>query len=169
MMDKSWISLPRTSPRYLVGVDHFLDFAFNRTGVNNQILCPCPKCKFKKWHPRNVVREHLILKQFPSNYTFWGIHGENDDDGGEVVARTSQVGMQIDDDDDDDNHVDPFNDVVRDAFGVQGDGIGSQEGVEGPLPEFFRNEAAKNFFDLMTDSDKPLFPGSTKNCLSFRF
>ena len=166
-MDRSWVNLPRTSSRYIVGVNHFLDFAFDRSSVNNNILCPCPKCKFKKWHPRDIVFEHLIVKQFPSKYTFWGIHGENDDDHDEEqAAATSQVGlMQIDDHED---HVEPIDDVVRDAFGAQRDNIGTEEGVDGPLPEFFRNEAARNFFDLMTEADKPLFPGSTKNCeLSF--
>ena len=75
-MDKSWIRKPRHTHEYYAGVQQFLDFAISNAidGVN--ILCPCPKCNFKKWKPRGEVNQHLLAKAFPSSYDVWNLHGE---------------------------------------------------------------------------------------------
>jgi len=38
-MDKSWIKLPRNTPEYLVGLNNFLDFAFQYGASANTIVC----------------------------------------------------------------------------------------------------------------------------------
>ena len=62
MLDKSWISLLRSSPQYLVGLNHFLDFNFMRGSVRGKIRCPCEKCKFDKWKTREEVVAHCLDK-----------------------------------------------------------------------------------------------------------
>ena len=86
-MDKSWISLPRSTTEYKIGLHQFLDFAFARSSVNGEIACPCPKCKFKRWQVRSVVYEHCIIRQFPRKYLFWAQHGEYD-----YVANNLEIG-----------------------------------------------------------------------------
>ena len=115
-MDKSWIKLPHNSLAYLAGLNNFLNFVFSHTRFNGKIICPCSRCKFKKWHTREVSKENLLVKPFPEDYTFWGVHhGKKPrmryDDH---LPRSSQVGVQEDQDD-------PINVAIRDAFGFQDD------------------------------------------------
>ncbi|KAI9105044.1 hypothetical protein K1719_022760 [Acacia pycnantha] len=89
---------------------------------------------------------------FPEAYTFWAVHGEQRGMGyGLHLPRTSQVGNQVHQDD-------PVNKAVRDAFGVQDDNFTAK--VQGPEPVFFRNDAAREFFSLMDESDRTLYQGN---------
>ncbi|KAI9085140.1 hypothetical protein K1719_032956 [Acacia pycnantha] len=82
------------------------------------------------------------------------VHGEQRGMGfGLHLPRTSQVGNQVHQDD-------PVNEAVRDAFGVQDDNFTAE--VQGPEPVFFRNDAAREFFSLMDESDRPLYQGCHK-------
>ena len=88
--------------------------------------------------------EHLLVKPFPEAYTFWSVHGEKR--GMRYVdhlPQTSQVGNQLD-------QVDPVNEAVRNAFGIHDDNFTAE--VQGPEPVFFRNEATREFFNLMDES-----------------
>jgi len=64
-MDKSWIKLPHNTPQYLVGLNNFLDFAFQYGANAITIICPCSKCGFRKWRTREEVYDHLLCKPFP--------------------------------------------------------------------------------------------------------
>ena len=77
IMDKSWITKPRRTVEYKEGLNSFLDFAFEQNSVQGRIMCPCCKCKFKKWLTRDEACNHLTLKQFPIDYTNWIWHGED--------------------------------------------------------------------------------------------
>ena len=76
-MDKSWIKLSCNTPEYLVGLNNFLDFAFQYGASANTIVCPCSKCGFRKWRTREEVYDHLLCKPFPQGYTFLCRHGES--------------------------------------------------------------------------------------------
>ena len=168
MLDKSWITLPRSTPEYTSGLNYFLDFAFRRSSVEGKICCPCQKCKFRSWQTREEVFNHCLQKPFPRYYVRWTFHGEgeNYENVGELeVGSSSQVGMQVGGNSP--NVVVQANPMVNnnllEAFGVQEtiDDGDEDEGVEGPVAEYLRNEAAKDFFELMTETDKPLYPGIT--------
>ena len=59
-MDKSWITKQRNSKEYLDGVQNFIKFGIERSGINEKILCPCQKCiNSSSLHP-NIVEEHLV-------------------------------------------------------------------------------------------------------------
>ncbi|KAI9110526.1 hypothetical protein K1719_018392 [Acacia pycnantha] len=91
---------------------------------------------------------------FPEAYTFWEVHGEQRGMRyGLHLPRTSQVGNQVHQDD-------LVNEAVHDAFGVQDDNFTAE--VQGPEPVFFRNDAARECFSLMDESDRPLYQGSQK-------
>ena len=160
------MSLPRTDPRYLAGLNNFLDFAFRYSGVNGMIMCPCRNCNFNKWLTREDVFNHCLLKPFPPSYHFWGYHGEHEyrQQAHFEVGSSSQVGRQIEENDDDDDvgeddvREDPMVEALRDAFDVRDE---EEEDVDGPPPEFLRDEAAKNFFDLMPEAETPLYEGNS--------
>ena len=65
-MDKSWIKLPRNTQTYLVGLNSFLDFAFQHGASASTIICPCSKCGFRKWRTQQEVYDHLVCKLFSS-------------------------------------------------------------------------------------------------------
>ena len=75
-MDKNWMVAPRSSTRYLDGLDFFLNFAFENSAQGNQILCPCKECNNCSWGSRKEVHEHLMCVGFDRNYTKWVFHGE---------------------------------------------------------------------------------------------
>ena len=65
----------------------------------------------------------------------------------------------------------PSNNTVRETFGQQEVGDDGDGVVDGPVAEYLRTEVARDFFELMTEGDKPLYPGMYKcliysNCLS---
>ncbi|KAI9111911.1 hypothetical protein K1719_017601 [Acacia pycnantha] len=92
--------------------------------------------------------EHLLRKLFPEAYTFWEVHVEKRGIRyGDHLPQSSQVA----------NQVDPVNEAVRDAFGFQDDNFTTE--VEGEKLVFFWNDAARDFFNLMDESDCPLYQG----------
>ncbi|KAK1261526.1 hypothetical protein QJS04_geneDACA020470 [Acorus gramineus] len=67
----------RNSHEYLDGVVKFLDFAFSRSTLENEIKCPCLDCRnvyHKEW---DDVHGDLLWKGIMFNYTTWYYHGEN--------------------------------------------------------------------------------------------
>ena len=164
MLDKSWISFPRSAPQYIHGLNRFLDFAFSRSSIRGKIACPCEKCKFKKWQTRDDVYAHCMRKQFPKYYRTWIYHGElhnnNDAAANFEVGSSSQVGIQVEASDVAEHaQTHPIiNNALSDALALQGDTRDGEEDVLGPEAEYLRNEAARNFFELM-EADTPLYPG----------
>ncbi|KAM3248598.1 hypothetical protein P3L10_010367 [Capsicum annuum] len=73
-MDRSWIGMPRNTPKYLLGLNQFLDFPFNKGSIEDKIKCPRRVCGFKKWRMRNMVFHHLMNKQFPDHYVTYVMH-----------------------------------------------------------------------------------------------
>jgi hypothetical protein len=76
-MEKTWLSAPRTSPEYGIGVEEFIKFAVANSARNNRILCPCKLCGNRYWLVQNQVHEHLICEGFMSGYNSWIFHGES--------------------------------------------------------------------------------------------
>ncbi|KAM3218190.1 hypothetical protein P3L10_022720 [Capsicum annuum] len=74
--DKSWMYLSRSTDEYENGVQYFLNKAFERASLGNEILCPCKLCFNRYWHYRDVVEDHLFGHGFAPNYTQWVFHGE---------------------------------------------------------------------------------------------
>ena len=167
MVDKSWISLPRSSPQYMAGLNQFLEFAFLRgSDVRGKIRCPCEKCKFDKWKTREEVFAHCMDKQFPRYYLNWAFHGEGElhDNAGDLeVGSSSHIGMQVESSDDEadggEHANNPGNNTVMEAFGQHEAGDGGDVVVDGPVADYLRLEVVRDFFELMTEGDKPLYPG----------
>ena len=63
-IDKSRLSSPRTNPRYINGVEQFLDFAYAHNKGRIVISCSFLKCKFNKSHNRNTVLDYCCKNYF---------------------------------------------------------------------------------------------------------
>ncbi|KAH0698096.1 hypothetical protein KY289_015578, partial [Solanum tuberosum] len=70
---KKWMELVdhRLDETYLVGVQKFLDYAFQKTREEYEIRCPCVKCYNTTLGTRKTVETHLQVYGIIKNYTFW--------------------------------------------------------------------------------------------------
>ncbi|XP_059311029.1 uncharacterized protein LOC132062483 isoform X2 [Lycium ferocissimum] len=76
-MDKSWINiLNRLDPLYENGAKEFLHFASLDRPNSSEILCPCRKCRNRKFVPKDLIVEHIVVDGFLTSYTSWIFHGE---------------------------------------------------------------------------------------------
>ncbi|KAK6775858.1 hypothetical protein RDI58_026859 [Solanum bulbocastanum] len=75
---KQWMKLVdnRLDEVYFASVQKFLDYAFQRTGEEHEIQCPCIKCFNIILGTRKTVEIHLLVYGIIRNYTFWYHHGE---------------------------------------------------------------------------------------------
>jgi len=167
MDDRSWMY--RDSPQglrrmdYCNGVQGFINFATSipRNFTGGGIRCPCRKCENKKYLHQDVVMMHLLHKGFMENYQCWYAHGEVFVSESErrmeetVVGSTSSASNVHEAANDNTN---PYRNMVMDAMRMN-QGNGSQC----PIVEEEPNADAARFFDLLKDSDEPLWDGCTNH------
>lgn len=158
-IDKSWIRQPRNTIEYKVGLNIFLDFAFQHKSIDGRVIkCPCSKCGFTKWKKRGVVHEHLTRRPFPRNYKFWYRHGEVSN----VVHSEATEGTQIEDVLQPQN---PMENMINDAFGFVSHnrndlGASFEHSSEGH--NTVHDEDNTEFYELLKDSDQDLYEGCRK-------
>lgn len=61
---------------YLVGVQKFLDYAFQKIGEEYEIWCPFVKCYNTTLGARQIVEAHFPVYEILRNYTLWYNHEE---------------------------------------------------------------------------------------------
>jgi len=168
MDDRSWMY--RDSPQglrrmdYCYGVQGFINFATSipRNFTGSGIRCPCRKCENKKYLHQDVVMMHLLHKGFMENYQYWYAYGEVFVSESErtmeetVVGSTSSASNVHEATNDNTN---PYRNMVMDAMRMN-------QGNDGqcPIVEEEPNADAARFFDLLKDSDEPLWDG----CMNHR-
>ena len=91
-----------------------MDFAFEH-GNGRVIKCPCSKCGFNKWQPRDAVLEHLTCRPFPENYKTWYMNGEGPSLSDSMAGRSANVVQDFLE------SQNPMEDMLNDAFGFVGE------------------------------------------------
>jgi len=167
MDDRSWMY--RDSPQglrrmdYCNGVQGFINFVtsipINFTGGG--IRCPCRKCENKKYLHPDVVMMHLLHKGFMENYQCWYAHeevfvSESERRMEETVVGSISSANNVHEAANDNTN--PYRNMVIDAMRMN-QGNGSQF----PIIEEELNADAARFFDLLKDSDEPLWDGCTNH------
>ena len=68
----------RMSPTYEEGVEQFLEFASERSQLDEdgKYFCPCIKCLNRRRQLHDDIWEHLLCDGIKKNYTTWMWHGE---------------------------------------------------------------------------------------------
>ena len=165
MDDRSWMYLdsPQGLRRmdYCNGVQGFINFATSipRNFTGGGIRCPCRKCQNKKYLHPDVVMMHLLHKGFVEDYECWYAHGEvfvsNRRMGETVVGSTSSASNVHEAANDNTN---PYRNMVMDAMRMNQDNVN-----QCPIVEEEPNAEAARFFDLLKDSDEPLWDGCTNH------
>jgi len=165
MDDRSWIY--RDSPQglrrmdYCNGVQGFINFATSipRNFTGGDIRCPCRKCENKKYLHPDVVMMHLLHKGFMENYQCCYAHGEvfgSKRRMEEMVVGSTSSANNVHEAANDNTK--PYRNMVMDAMRMN-QGNGSQCSI---VEEELNADAAR-FFDLLKDSDEPLWDGCTNH------
>ncbi|KAL9346455.1 hypothetical protein Peur_061308 [Populus x canadensis] len=165
MDDRSWMY--RDSPQglrrmdYCNGVQGFINFATSipRNFTDGGIRCPCRKCKNLKFLHQDVVTMHLLTKGFMEDYLCWYAHGElfvlDESMEEQVVGSTSSASNMHEVGNENSN---PYRNMVMDAMRMSEGNV-----RECPIIEEEPNADAARFFDLLRDSDEPLWDGCTNH------
>jgi len=160
MDDHSWMY--RDSPQglrrmdYCNGVQGFINFTTSipRNFTDGGIRCLWRKCKNKKFLHPDVVMMHRLAKGFIEDYLCWYAHEElfvpNESIVERVVGSTSSASNVHKVVNDNSN---PCRNMVMDAMRMNQRNVSQCPIVEEP------NADATRFFDLLKDSDEPLWDG----------
>ncbi|XP_071688269.1 uncharacterized protein [Rutidosis leptorrhynchoides] len=142
-MDSSWLYFTRESETYEKGLDEYLDYMFKTEAMNGQISCPCKDCRDMLWVERDNAKMHLICVGFMKGYRF-------------PAAITKQFDSPIIDAEDD------MSGLVQGAFHWFSYDEEQNENLSIP------NINAEQFYNVLRDSKKELYPGCKKfSVLSF--
>jgi hypothetical protein len=146
---------------YCNGVQGFINFATSipRNFTAGGIRCPCRKCQNKKYLHSDVVMMHLLYKGFMENYRCWYAHREvfvrNKRMRERVVRSTSNASNVHEATNDNTN---TYKNMVMDAIRMNQGNVS-----QCPIVEEEPNADAARFFDLLKDSDEPLWDGYTNH------
>ncbi|XP_075076271.1 uncharacterized protein LOC142162942 [Nicotiana tabacum] len=164
-MDKSWIGNPMNTNEYLLGLDEFLELAFNNSAAGDTIRCPCPKCGFSKWKTRDIVHDHLICKPFPQNYVIWDLHGEK------RVTEAAESSQNINVMQETFYPEDPIETMIHDAFGHHtyqaADVEISQPLGEDEISNEEHRDDPSDSYEFPKDGNETLYEGSKYTKLEF--
>lgn len=174
MYDRTFPGRTRLKPQFVAGVDGFISWAWEQEICRYEggVRCPCLKCRCRHiiTDPGDV-KKHLKRVGFMPNYWVWAYNGEifqNFGVGDNAQASTSHCGTNVETNVEynEDVNTEQFNmmdDMVADALGVElsyGDDVEVDEEEQPP------NEKAQRFYRLLSESNTPLYEGSSYTKLS---
>jgi hypothetical protein len=144
--DREWMYkrlLPngKVDPKFILGVEAFVELAcsnpdvFTMGSAGKYIICPCKKCQNLYRHPADIAQLHLYKDGFCDNYSQWTCHGE-------PYTSNHPPSPTIE--------VDRMDEMLMNAAGpdFRWDARYEEEAPRGK---------AKDFFDMLTKSEKPLW------------
>lgn len=158
MMDKSWLNLERGDPRYIYGINYFINFA--KDNVNDATyICPCRRCRLRRG--RIILDEvyiHLIRNGMMKDYTIWIFHGEVDSAPSAYMLREQYIQEMREQEASSNSHVYPTMEILHDMFPLE------DRTNDVPLDHSSESEAHK-FQKLVEESQAPLYYGSNDTVL----
>ena len=139
------------SEHFLKGVQVFIEFAISNIANDEEIRCPCSRCKLLNYLEPNMAKVHLRQFGFVPNYLLWDRHGEivapnNQEQSVEVISEEGSTNLI--------EHM--VEDAARSMFPtavIDNDDVNVEEEP---------NVGAKKIYDLLDHAKKPLWNG----CLS---
>jgi len=146
---------------YRNGVQCSINFttSITRNFTRGGIRCPYRKCKNKKYLHPDVVMMHLLHKGFLEDYLCWYAHRElfvrNESMVERVVESTSSASNLHGVTNDNSNS---YMNMVLDAMRMNQGNVS-----QCPIVEKESNADATRFFDMLKDSDEPLWDGCTNH------
>jgi hypothetical protein len=153
---KLLLRYPRGTTEHLAGVDGFLEFAYKDKTEDTKICCPCGDCVHTILLSRYDVRDHLVCNGMLQSYDKWVFHGESISEQPDQQPQPSKEGMNA-------NMHQLINDALRQVYDDVP--MGDDTDLPNPPPHGPSIEA-QNFYKLIKDSQKPLWPGCELSQLS---
>ena len=146
---KLLLRYPRGTRQYLAGVDGFLEFAYKDKLEDIEILCPCENCVHTTLLSRDDVRSHLVCNGILQSYDKWVFHGESSSEhNSDQQPQPHNEGMQAD-----------MHQLITDALSQIYDDVPISDSTDFPNPlADGPNKEAQEFYKLIKDSEKPLWP-----------
>jgi hypothetical protein len=139
-VDRSWMRMDKSTIEWQKGFKEFMDLTFEGTSQGETTPCPCSRCRCMSYRTQSEVQSHFFFRGFDESF----IQGEaNDEDfDHEELDSLGVTGDSA-----------SINDLVSTLIqgAIHGDIIGSNN--EEP------NDRAKNFFKLLEEAQKELYPG----------
>ncbi|XP_026396208.1 uncharacterized protein LOC113290830 [Papaver somniferum] len=159
-MDKSWVYYERSSKEFHEGLCLFLNYAFENGFVteDNKVRCPCKKCANVHYKTRDEIYDDLVSYGMLRSYTRWYHHGEGfrttfPCNLGAENTNVDQVIM----DNNGEEVGDDITRMLRDAYGMD---MGDM--LDAEMSGMPSDSSAAQFYKLLEDSKKPLYPGCDK-------
>ncbi|XP_021737551.1 uncharacterized protein LOC110704076 [Chenopodium quinoa] len=131
--NKKWWTFPRWSDEFEHGVDEYIENTFASKSHGDEIYCPCVMCLYLYWHPRIVIKQHVICNGFAPRTDI--LSEAWTDNKRENVIVDNNVSL------------DPNDDI---------EGLLKDTSREGP------NEDAKKFLKLVEEGQQELYTGCKK-------
>ncbi|XP_021724380.1 uncharacterized protein LOC110691745 [Chenopodium quinoa] len=131
---------------FVKGFDEFIQFCKDhpeRSKVD-EVRCLCVKCQNLQLHDSETVKVHLYIKCFVDDYHEWMCQGE-----GFPIIPPPQPNL--------------YRDIIMDALGNDPPNMGG--GEESHFEEEEPNLQAKKFLNLLEESERPLYEGSSMSVL----
>ncbi|KAK2426327.1 hypothetical protein QL285_025010 [Trifolium repens] len=184
--DRNWM-YDRNNPgkrgqvkeEFKIGVELFINTVkYNPVVIREGgIRCPCVACQCIRMGSEDEIRAHLYKKGFQPNYWVWSSHGEgrstsvpvNQGRASSSVIQPVVVPQNY-------QHYDQFNEMnnmITNALGfnvpiyVPNDvGVPNDDEYDTDVNVERPNEQAQRFFDLLKETNTPLFEGSRDSKLT---
>ncbi|XP_074337755.1 uncharacterized protein LOC141674953 [Apium graveolens] len=134
----TWLSLPKHNEVYRNGATDFVRNAFDNFAIGNELRCPCKDCSNHFWFSRDNVYEHLVFSGPCPSFVNWIFEVSTD-----KFKKPKDVVMD------------------RDMCTSLGDDFDEMICNEGRARNKM-NKVATNFYKVVEEGKKPLFPGSEK-------
>ncbi|XP_050365568.1 uncharacterized protein LOC126784123 [Argentina anserina] len=142
-IDKSWMQLKLSDPKYFNGVASFMEFAISHAlDSDGKVRCPCRDDKNTDRFVPTTVQRHLLYRGFMEDYIVWDKHGEKEDSDSSVAGDSEN-----------------YNDGDISAGFDQCDDV--QDLIEECIQQD-PNRDAQKFYKLLDESEVPLYPGCEK-------
>ncbi|XP_074374253.1 uncharacterized protein LOC141714644 [Apium graveolens] len=142
---EKWVILLKYSDRYRKGVEAFVNQAFSRYALGNELKCPCKKCGNHFWSGAKAIHEHLVCNGPCPHSVEWiyevSTH-EIDRVADEMYINTG-LGLG-----------DEFDAMIHNAYGTND--VTDHVGRTG------LNDDARKFYRLVKEGGQPLYPECKK-------
>ena len=144
---------------YCNGVQGFINFATSIPRNFTGGRCSCRKCQNKKYLHPDVVTMHLLHKKFMENYQCLYARGEvfvSKRRMEETVVGSTSSASNVHEAANDNTN--PYRNMVMDAMRMNQGNVS-----QCPIVEEEPKADAARFFDLLKDSNEPLWDGCTNH------
>ncbi|XP_074327626.1 uncharacterized protein LOC141665540 [Apium graveolens] len=135
---EKWVTLPKYSDRYRKGVEAFVNQAFSRYAVGNELKCPCKKCGNCFWSGAKAIHEHLVCNGPCSHSVEWIYEVSTHEIDRVADEMDINIGVDLGDE---------FDAMIHNAYGTND--VTNHVGRTG------LNDDARKFYRLVKEGGQP--------------